>query len=434
MTMTLSDVLTIAERDGIKLALRGRLLILLTIAAWYLISRSYPVAINMLLLISLLILIGFLQSWLVSSRFDRPWLRYAFILFDVMVLITAIMFAPISLGDDIPQIFVFRISVFPFLFLVLAIVSLSLSPSLVIWTTVILMTGWLAGFGWIIAGMDETLGWADMDRTPTLNDYLTVFLNPNFIGAGSRMQEAVVLLITGLLISLAVRRARRLVYNYHSAEQERRTVADLFGRYVPEQVVQSLLRESGSLEPQQRIASVLFIDLERFTTLAETMPPDEIMRLLNLYFETINIIVAKHHGAVLQFQGDGMLASFNAPADDPQHAQHAIAAAQELLDTVAKTQFFGHRLNIRVGICTGPLAAGTVGGGGRQSYNIIGDTVNTAARLEALNKSCGTRLLVSQATVAAAGAEFDFKPVGEFSVKGKSQPVVAYTLESAHKE
>ena len=131
-----------------------------------------------------------------------------------------------------------------------------------------------------------------------------------------------------------------------------------------------------------------------------------------------------------QFLGDAIVATFNAPRRDPRHAAHAVEAALEIVALCAARTFGdGHRLSVRIGINTGPMTCGLLGTPDRLVYTVIGDEVNLAARLEALNKSYGTRIIVSERTWEQAGPHaFAFAPIGDVQVRGRSRPTPVYTL------
>ena len=210
--------------------------------------------------------------------------------------------------------------------------------------------------------------------------------------------------------------------------RESAVIRETLGRFVPADVARTLLTEGGELAPEQAEATVLFCDLVSFTSLTETLGPEGIVRLLNEYFESMVAVLERHRGVVTQFQGDAILATFNVPLEDPEHAANAVRAALEMQAETARRRFAGRRIANRIGVNTGPLVAGAVGAKGRLSYTVHGDAVNLAARLEALNKELGTRILVSHTTASAAEG-FDFRPMGEVSVRGQSERVAVYTLE-----
>ena len=207
--------------------------------------------------------------------------------------------------------------------------------------------------------------------------------------------------------------------------KEREVIRETLGRFVPTNVAKTLLSEGGELAPEQSEATVLFCDLEGFTSLTETLGPAGIVELLNEYFETMVEILERHRGVVTQFQGDAILATFNVPVPDPAHAANAMRAAIEMQSAARSGTFAGQRIGSRIGINTGQLVAGAVGAKGRLSYTVHGDAVNLAARLEALNKDLGTSILVSEATAAQVEG-FDLEPKGEVSVRGQTAKVRVY--------
>ena len=138
-------------------------------------------------------------------------------------------------------------------------------------------------------------------------------------------------------------------------------------------------------------------------------------------------ILERHRGVVTQFQGDALLATFNVPLADPDHAANALRAALEMQSAVRCRDFAGRRIANRIGVNTGPVVAGAVGAKGRLSYTVHGDAVNLAARLEALNKELGTSILVSRSTAARVEG-FALRPRGEVGVRGQSERVAVYTL------
>jgi len=210
--------------------------------------------------------------------------------------------------------------------------------------------------------------------------------------------------------------------------RERDTIRDLFGKYVPERVAAEVLREGGELAAQSVEATVLFTDLEGFTSISETLSPVEVVEMLNRYFSILVGIVERHDGVVTQFQGDAILAVFNVPIARQDHAQAAVQAAVEIRETVAAGPIEGHELACRVGVNTGLVVAGNVGAEGRLHYTVNGDAVNLAARLETLNKDYGTRVMISQTTADRING-FELRRLGDVTVKGKREAVTVYAVE-----
>lgn len=212
--------------------------------------------------------------------------------------------------------------------------------------------------------------------------------------------------------------------------QQQKVIRDTLGRYLPEPVARAILQEQGELAPQTSIATVLFCDVAGFTALSEDVGAEGTVKVLNAYFSEAVQILERHLGVVTQFQGDGILAVFNLPLANPQHAHSALMAALEIVSCVDKQQFSGKKISVRIGICTGEVVAGAVGAQGRLTYTVHGDAVNSAARIEAINKTTGTCVLMSAST-AAQLKKIQLRSIGDFSIRGKSEATELFTVESA---
>lgn len=212
--------------------------------------------------------------------------------------------------------------------------------------------------------------------------------------------------------------------------RERQFIRETFGKYVPERVASSILAGRGQLKPVETEATILFCDLEDFTGLTERHSPAGVVSLLNRYFATVIDAIERHGGVVNQFQGDGMLVTFNIPVPDPDHAENSVKAAADMIRSIDAAHFGGETLRIRVGVATGVVLAGNVGAGNRLSYTVHGDAVNLAARLEQVNKTMGTRVLISGSTVDRLASGQDVEAVGEIQVRGKRKPVPVYRLRT----
>jgi len=205
-------------------------------------------------------------------------------------------------------------------------------------------------------------------------------------------------------------------------------IREVFGKYVPSSVAAQIVADQGRLEPTHATATILYSDIEAFTSIAETMPPEQVVQMLNEYFPAVIEPVERHAGVVNQFQGDAMLVTFNVPVADSAHADQAVCAALEMQRAVDGKQFAGVHLKTRIGIATGKVIAGNVGSGDRINYTVHGDAVNLAARLEQLNKEHGTRILVSAETVSLLQGDYRIEAMGAMDVRGKSAPVEIFAL------
>ncbi|MBM3557911.1 MAG: adenylate/guanylate cyclase domain-containing protein, partial [Alphaproteobacteria bacterium] len=219
--------------------------------------------------------------------------------------------------------------------------------------------------------------------------------------------------------------------------RERRRIRETFGKYVSESVASALLKdaEGGRLAAETREATLVFTDIEGFTPLAEDLPPDVLIGVLNEYLELVMAPIQAAGGVINNFVGDGLFASFNLPLADPDHAAHAVAAALGIRAALEGRLFAGRvRLKTRIGINTGLVVGGTVGAGDRLSYTLLGDAVNTAARLQELAKTQGTDILVAEATRARAGEAFRFRSLGEVAIRGRIGAMTIFTVDGPTKE
>lgn len=205
-------------------------------------------------------------------------------------------------------------------------------------------------------------------------------------------------------------------------EREKLRVA--FGMYVDPDLTERVLREGTDLSGEEVDLSVLFLDVRNFTALAERSTPQETVARLNELYDIVVPIVVAHRGHANKFIGDGLMAVFGAPDRVAQHADHAVAAALEIIRHVRTS--LGDRLRIGVGVNSGPALVGTVGGGGRLDFTVIGDTVNTAARVESTTKITGDDLLITETTRARLTDPATWLERPAIELKGKQDAVRLY--------
>ena len=424
----LAETFREAEQAGLRIAIKGRLVALALLGAFLVLSRLADPehALDLGFGIAGFAALGLIHFALIGSRYDRAWLKYAFITLDIAILSLLMATQPIYDTIDVPQAMSFRNSVFAFYFLILGIAAFSFSPGLVLWSGIMGVAGWLGAFAWAVRDMPVRLDWSDVGTAPTTEHFLSIFLSPNFVGTGSRIQESVTYLVVAVLIAAVMWRARRTVRRQLELDEEQRTLTDVFGRYVPKTIADALITHRGLLEPVEGTATVLFIDVAGFTKMTEASGPRRVVGVLNAFFDQATETITRYDGVVTQFIGDAIMATFNLPAKDPEHAAKAVCAALDIVDLVANQTFNGEQLEIRAGIATGPVIAGSVGGGGRQSYSLYGDTVNLSARLEALNKEHGTQILIDAATVKRL-PDVPLHEIGRIAVRGFSEPAAVFT-------
>ena len=214
--------------------------------------------------------------------------------------------------------------------------------------------------------------------------------------------------------------------------QERETLHQAFGSYVDPDIAERVLQEGVELAGEELEVTLLFVDIRDFTSLAEQADPREVVSMLNEFFGLIVPIVVRHGGHANKYLGDGLLAVFGAPERAPDHAGRAVAAALEIRDAVRDR--YGERLRIGIGVNSGIVVAGTVGGGGRVEFAVIGDAVNTAARVEALTRETGDDVLITEATYERLSDPRGFVAVRAEQLRGKAAPVQLYTPATARSD
>jgi class 3 adenylate cyclase len=206
---------------------------------------------------------------------------------------------------------------------------------------------------------------------------------------------------------------------------ERERLRDAFGTYLDRDVAAQILDEGGSADGVEVDASILFCDVRSFTTFASETDARAVVSELNDLFEILVPLVSKHGGHVDKFVGDGLLAVFGAPQQFADHADRAVAAAREMVTAVAAA---GGQLQVGVGVNTGSVIAGSIGGGGRLNFSVIGDPVNVAARVEAATRETGDDILITDATCSRLTRDVPLQPRGEVELKGKSEPLVLWAI------
>jgi class 3 adenylate cyclase len=220
--------------------------------------------------------------------------------------------------------------------------------------------------------------------------------------------------------------ARQSFQQMMSALRERAIMRNTLGQLVPEQVARRLLAAGGRLEPVEDKVTILMCDIEGFTALTDSLGRQRVFEFLNEYFDAVVAIIERHGGVITQFQGDAILAVFNLPLPDRDHAAQALRAALEIVRACDENTFAGVRARNRIGITTGRVVAGAVGSSGRLSYTVHGNAVNLAARIEAANKDYGTRILLSEKT-AERCPDFRLRKVAEAPIRGYAEPVPLFT-------
>ncbi|MCG8616479.1 MAG: adenylate/guanylate cyclase domain-containing protein, partial [Desulfobacterales bacterium] len=254
------------------------------------------------------------------------------------------------------------------------------------------------------------------------------------VGAGFAAYAGGVWLPVALpLAAVVVTIALALIVNYATEGRQRRFIKNAFHHYLSPHVIDQILMDPDrlSLGGERRTLSIFFSDLESFTTVSKSMEPEALTRFLNRYLTAMTDIIHRHGGTIDKYEGDAIIAFWNAPLDTPDHAEKAVRTALDCQAKLAEMRpelkiQTGHEVRMRIGINTGTAVVGNLGSATRFDYTMIGDAVNLAARLESANKEFGTYTMVSRATRDVAGEAAVYRPLGRIRVKGKKKSVPVF--------
>ena len=259
------------------------------------------------------------------------------------------------------------------------------------------------------------------------------------IAFGRGLILPVVVPLTGLAVALT----GTLVVHYLTASVERAQTRDLFSRFVPDSVVAQVL-ERADTEDDVRLggelltATVLFSDLRGFTSFAEGREPAEVIGVLNRYLTEMSDAILDHDGTLVAYMGDGIMAVFGAPIASDDHADKALGAARQMLDRMEgfndwlRSEGLGDGFKMGIGLNSGDVMSGNVGSARRLEYTTIGDTTNSAARLEGMTKGTPYQLFVADSTRARlATAPDDLESLDELEVRGRKGAMKVWALRQA---
>lgn len=262
------------------------------------------------------------------------------------------------------------------------------------------------------------------------------------VAAQAAFRSGTVVEVTYPLLALLLAGVAATAVNFVAVDRERHRVRSEFARFVPAAVVDEVIASAGRdqrLGGRRIYSTVMFADLRGFTTRAEQLPPETVIEVLNRYLTGMSDAVLDHGGTLVSYMGDGIMAIFGAPIEQPDHADRAVAAAREMLDVrlPAFNAWYagaghGEPFRMGIGLVSGPVMSGNVGSDRRLEYTAVGDTTNSASRLQGLTKDTPHMVLIADTTRAALTRVVpDLRPVGAMDVRGKAVPTAVWTLGDA---
>ncbi|MBW2250272.1 MAG: CHASE2 domain-containing protein [Deltaproteobacteria bacterium] len=224
-------------------------------------------------------------------------------------------------------------------------------------------------------------------------------------------------------------------YRYFIETRQKRFIKNAFSTYLAPAVVKQLIDspEGLNLGGEEREITAFFSDVQGFTSISEALTPNELVELLNEFLTEMTDIILKHEGTVDKFEGDAIIAFFGAPNVLQNHAERTCSACIKMQKRLAELRENWKenekpQLKMRIGLCTGSAVVGNMGSESRMDYTMMGDTVNTAARLEGINKIYDIYTLISESTCIAAGSSIATREIDTINVVGKKEPVTIFQL------
>jgi adenylate cyclase len=387
------------ERAGQTLAARTRIVVLGVAGVLLAFVESPPELYYFEGVILTLGVLGVAQYRLAIA--GRRWLGFVFGAIDAVVIVLAIVFVSVLLrGEGSPQM-ALRDAPVGYLFLFMAYVAISYSPALM------LLAGVSAALAWAMA-----IVWMVLQPGTVLRDSGDASasggaLDAAYVDLSMHVEEFVLLLLCAVILAFVVRRSHALVMREAGAARERANLA----RYFSPTVVDELAGRDEPLGPVRRQeVAVLFADIVGFTTLAEASPPEDVMSMLREFHSRMEAEVFAHRGTLEKFIGDALLATFGVPAAGGHEGSNALSCAYAMQASMRpwneQRRARGEPpLRLGIGAHFGPVVMGDIGSARNVAFAVVGDTVNTASRLQALTRTLDCDIIVSDALVAAARSE-----------------------------
>jgi adenylate cyclase len=404
------------------------------VAVWCTLVHPWPGAIYYLGIVAAFVALA--CAW--GQRARRPvpsWLVLAFVLANA-TLLTVTLLAPNPLEPSlIPLQMKLRPPAFPFFLLLVAWATFTLSPWLVLGATFIAIATWSTGVAFIAFEADTLLGFG-LPQGPSLADSIARYLDPHFVDAAAWASGTFSACLIAGILAVVVGRMRRLVHAQARAERARANLA----RYVSSNLIEDLAAVDEPFGPvRTQDVAVLFVDLVGFTGMCESMKPEAVVAMLRGFHGRMADCVFEHGGTLDKFIGDSVMATFGTPRPSPGDAANALACARAMLARMerwnSEREAYGDLpLRIGIGLHFGPVVLGDIGDERRLEFAVLGDTVNTASRLEALTRSLGTPLAASQALVDQVLAHTGVQAIAgmrrhePMAVRGRMEAVDIWTL------
>jgi len=414
--------IALQQQESEKLIGWAQLALVATFATLYILSpktgaqtmfQPVPWAISLYFLFTVVRLIASYKNYLPS------WLLITSVIMDMGLLMFLIWSFHIQYEQ--PASFYLKAPTVMYVFIFIALRALRFEPRYILWAGITAIVGWGCMVGYVLV--------AETDNPMITRNYVD-YLTSNAVLIGAEVDKIISMGAVTLILFVAILRAQRIL---NRAVSDASAAKDL-SRFVSREVAERITSSDHAIEPgdgESRFGTVVFTDIEGFSSVSEKLTPQQLAEMLNDYFEATSKIIDEYGGVILQFQGDLMLITFNAVTRDENHAVNAMKTSIGIRELTQKQVFsHGGKLPTRCGVNSGEIVVGAIGSRERLCFTVHGDQVNVAARLEQLNKQYGSYVLVGENTVKSCGSEFDFERVGEVTVRGRESPTRIYTVKA----
>ena len=394
------------ERRGLMVAAATRSVAVVIIIGWLAISNpERGLALAWVLgTAGFFLVTGVIQFWLYAQGRAPSVAPYAFMLVDSLAL-AAVLLVPNPFDRlGVPWALPLRYASFVYFFLLLMQAAFSFRPRLLLWTGLCGAGAWTLAFVWIVTRPETVI---DAPSTANRATMLATYFDPNFASVLKYENEVIAFLLVSAGLALLVRRSRTLVAERAEAERARSNLS----RYFSPKVVDTLAERDEPLgRVRRQSVGVLFADLVGFTTMAESIAPEQVMALLRGFHGRMEDEVFRHGGCLEKFIGDALLATFGVPDPGPHDATDTLACARGMLAALAawnrERALDGQPpLRMGLGLHYGQAVLGDIGSARSMAFATVGDTINVASRLQSLTRDLDVTLVVSGEFVAALERE-----------------------------
>lgn len=429
--------------NGTRLYLKSKTVILAAIAVWLGFALpTWTLALYYQGVILLLLVLKGWQFYLLRQGKFGLWVPYAVILAEAVILGAAFIFRSPFAPEAMSAQMMLRLGNFVYFFIIIGGAALSLSPGLVLWAGFCVSTVWGLGTMWVLSLPDTiTLMGAQRVAVGGVAGFMSLFMHPNSVHIEFVVRDILVALMVSVLLAVVVWRSRRLVRSHADSERVRANLARYFSPNVLDELSQA---DQPISEVRHHDVAILFADIMGFTALTESMGPEKVMDFLREFHRRMEEAVFQFGGTLDKYIGDAVMASFGAPHQGTEDATNALRCARAMEASIAEWNRQRERageplVRMGIGVHYGDAMMGDIGSERTAAFSVIGDTTNTASRLQDMTRELDVDVVVSQEALDAIRKEIsdaegmlqEFSDAGPYEIRGRAHPIHIWTLKVA---